>query len=62
MVKAGMAKLKRTEITHFSDEALWELLQIEREAVKSGVGIWDPSLILDWTMCDFSSDSTTPGL
>ena len=62
MVKAGMAKLKRTEITHFSDEELWELLQIEREAVKSGVGIWDPSLILDWTMGDFSSDSTTPGL
>ncbi len=62
MVKAGMARLKRSEITHLSKEELWDLLQTEREAVKTEVGIWDPSLTLDWTMGDFSMQGSAPGL
>ena len=62
MVKAGMAKLKRSEVTHLSKEELWELLQAEREAIGSEIGIWDPSLSLDWTMGDFSTEGDAPGL
>ncbi len=62
MVEAGMAKLKRSEITHLSKEELWELLQTEREAKNAETGIWDPSLNLDWTMGDYSDQGGAPGL
>jgi endonuclease YncB( thermonuclease family) len=62
MVKAGMAKLNRSEVTHLPYEDLHELIKAEREAQESETGIWDTSLELDWTMGDFSEQADTPGL
>lgn len=62
MIKAGMARLNRQEITHFTNEDIMELLQTEREAKKSGVGVWDPSLQIDWTVGDFSQTGQAPQL
>ena len=60
MIQAGMARLHRSEITHFSTEDLLELLEAEREAKRSGVGIWDASLTLDWTIGDYSETGGSP--
>lgn len=62
MIQAGMARLNREELTHFSKEALWELLRAEYEARQSEIGIWDPSLDLDWTVGDFESAGGPPGI
>lgn len=62
MIKSGMARLNRLEITHFDNETLLDLFEAEREAQKSGVGIWDPSLQIDWTVGDFSQTGQAPQL
>ena len=62
MIKAGMARLNRSEITHFENQTLLDLFQAEREAQKSGVGIWGPSLQIDWTVGDFSQTGQAPQL
>ena len=62
MIRSGMARLNRQEITHFDNETLLDLFQTEREARKSEVGIWEPSLQIDWTVGDFSQTGKTPQL
>ena len=62
MIKAGMARLNRSEITHLDNQTLLDLFQTEREAQKSGVGIWEPSLQIDWTVGDFSQSEQAPQL
>jgi len=62
MIKAGMARLNRTEITHLPFDDLRTLLQAEREAQEAALGIWDPNLDLEWTMGDFSKSAGAPGI
>ena len=62
MVESGMARLKRSEITHFSRETILELFAAERRAKEAGRGVWKEGVDINWTVGDYAESNVVPGV
>jgi len=60
MIESGLARLKRSELTHLKRETLFALLDAERKAQTDGLGVWAEGLDINWTVGDYSETEVVP--
>lgn len=60
MIESGLARLKRSELTHLKRETLFALLDAERKAQADGLGVWAEGLDINWTVGDYSETQVVP--
>ena len=60
MIESGLARLKRSELTHLKRETLFALLDAERKAQAGGLGVWAEGLDINWTVGDYSETEVVP--
>ncbi len=60
MIESGLARLKRSELTHLKRETFFALLDAERKAQADGLGVWAEGLDINWTVGDYSETEVVP--